>query len=1216
MDKKEKNKNNSEENIIPKPETIKSIEIVDEMKDSYLDYAMSVIVSRALPDVRDGLKPVHRRILYAMYDMGLLSSTRYRKSAAIVGEVLGKYHPHGDSSVYDALVRMAQDFSMRYPLVIGQGNFGCFTGETKVKLADKRDLSFLELIEEYKQGKKNYTFTVGNDGKIKIAEIRHPRKTKYAEIMKIVLDNGKEIKCTLDHKFMLKKGEYVEAKDLEIGDSLMPCYFRNSTKKDDPNMNGYTMVFQPASNLWDFAHILSDEFNILNGIYEKNTGRIRHHIDFNKSNNSPNNIIRMNWKEHWQVHYRLTSEKHKNDQTYREKLALGRQKFWSNPKNREAYSKRMSERNRENWKKGEYREKMSEMLRESTKNYLSQHPEKIKEISERATATLKRLWKIPEYRQLFHEKIVKSNKNRKTNLTGKKKFEKICQYLKDNNLDLNRDNYKETRKVIFKTKSFTSWDLGIRKYYNSDVNYLACAIYGNHKVIKKEFLKEFVDVYDLTIENSHNFALSAGVFVHNSIDGDPPAAQRYTEAKLSKAGEELLKDIDKETVDFRDNYDSTRREPIVLPTSVPGLLMNGTTGIAVGMATNIPPHNLGELIDASNFLIDNPDAPTEDLFKFIQGPDFPTGGFIFDKKEIIKAFSQGRGPILMRGKAEIEETKSGRLQILITEIPFQVEKSSLLIQMAKLVENKKVQGIKDIRDESDKDGMRVIIELKSEALPQRILNSFYKYTDLQKTFHLNLLALVDGIQPRVLSLKEALSFFIAHRKIVITRRIQHNLKKAKERAHILEGLAKALSKIDAVIKTIKSSKSREDAKLNLMKKFKLTEIQSYAILEMKLQNLARMEREKIKEELDLKLKQIKDWSEILKNEKKIYKIVKDELLEIKEKYTNPRRTKLVSQKIEQISDEDLIPDEETIIVLTKGGYIKRINPLTYRVQRRGGKGMIGLKTNSEDMVDHFVLSSTRDNLLVFTDSGKVFRTNIYEIPEGSRISKGRGLMNFLEISPEEKVLSLIPIKKQSESDFLAMVTQKGIVKKTPQTEFENVRRTGIKAIKLLKGDLLRQVVRVTRGDELIIITKKGKSIRFKEKDIRSMGRVSTGVRGIKLSKDDEVIGIQDITQEKIKTTSLLILTSNGVGKKVKLSNYRIQSRGGSGIITIKVSEKTGGVVYAKILEKQEEDLVIISQKGQIIKTDIKAISVLGRMARGVKVMRLKTGDQIASAVCL
>jgi len=1211
-----KNKNNNKENIAPKPETIKPVEIVEEMKDSYLDYAMSVIVSRALPDVRDGLKPVHRRILYAMYDMGLLSTARYRKSAAIVGEVLGKYHPHGDSSVYDALVRMAQDFSMRYPLAIGQGNFGCFTGETKVKLADGRDLSFLELIEEHKQGKKNYTFTVNKEGKIKIAEIKHPRKTKYAEIMKVVLDNGEEIKCTLDHKFMLKGGEYIEAKDMKIGDSLMPCYFRNSTKEDDPNMNGYTMIFQPTSSIWDFVHILSDEFNILNNIYEKNTGRIRHHIDFNKSNNNPANIIRMNWKEHWQVHYKLISEKHKNDQAYREKLALGRQKFWSNPKNKEAYSKRMSERNCENWKKEEYRKKMSEMLRESTKSYLRAHPERIKEISERATITLKKLWKIPKYRQLFHEKIVKSNKNRKTNLTGKIKFEKICQHLKDNNLVLNKENYEEARKIIFKTKSFTSWDLGLGKYYNNDINYLVCAISGNHKIIKKEFPKETVNVYDLTIKGSHNFALSAGVFVHNSIDGDPPAAQRYTEAKLSKAGEELLKDLEKETVDFRDNYDNTRKEPIVLPASVPGLLMNGTTGIAVGMATNIPPHNLGELIDASNFLIDNPDAPTEDLFKFIQGPDFPTGGFIFDKKEIIKVFSQGRGPILMRGKAEIEETKSGRLQILITEIPYQVEKSSLLIQMAKLVESKKVQGIKDIRDESDKDGMRVIIELKSEALPQRILNSFYKYTDLQKTFHLNLLALVDGIQPRVLSLKEALSFFIAHRKEVITRRIQYNLKKARERAHILEGLAIALSKIDAVIKIIKSSKSKEDAKFNLMKKFKLTEIQSTAILEMKLHNLARLERARLQEELDLRLKQIKEWLEILKSEKRIDKIIKDELLEIKEKYTNPRRTKLVSQKPGQISDEDLIPDEETIIVLTKGGYIKRINPLTYRVQRRGGKGMIGLKTSSEDMVDHFILASTRDNLLVFTDSGKVFKSNIYEIPEGSRISKGRGLMNFLEIGPEEKVLSLIPIKKQSVSDFLVMITKNGVVKKTSQSEFENVRRTGIKAIKLLKGDLLKQVAKVGKGDELIIITKKGKSIRFKEKDIRSMGRVSTGVRGIKLSKDDEVIGIQDITQEKIKTTSLLILTSNGIGKKVKLSNYRIQSRGGSGIITIKVSEKTGDVVYAKILEQQEEDLVIISQKGQVIKTDIKTISILGRMAQGVRVMNLKAGDKIASAVCL
>jgi DNA gyrase subunit A len=821
-----KEKEDDTKNIKPAVDSqIQQIEIVKEMKDSYLDYAMSVIVSRALPDVRDGLKPVHRRILFAMHDMGLTSSAKFRKSAAVTGDVLGKYHPHGDASVYEALVRMAQDFSMRYPLIIGQGNFG-------------------------------------------------------------------------------------------------------------------------------------------------------------------------------------------------------------------------------------------------------------------------------------------------------------------------------------------------------------------------------------------------------SIDGDPPAAQRYTEAKLSKIGEELLKDIEKETVDFRENYDATRKEPIVLPSAVPGLLLNGTTGIAVGMATNIPPHNLSELVEATSFLIDNPEATTEDLFKFVQGPDFPTGGFIFDKKEIIKAFSQGKGPILMRGKAEIEETKTGRHQIVISEIPFQVEKSALLEQMAKLVENKKLQGIKDIRDESDKDGMRITIELKPEALPQRILNSFYKYTDLQKNFHLNLLALVDGIQPRVLSLKEALSFFIIHRKEVIVRRIQYDLNKAKERVHILEGLDKALNKIDAVIKTIKASKSKDDARINLMKQFKLTEIQANAILEMKLQSLALLEREKIKEELELKLKQIKEWIEILKNEKKIYKVVKDELFEIKEKYGGPRRTKIISQKAGEISDEELIPDEETIIILTKDGYIKRINPSTYKVQKRGGKGMIGLKTSEEDMVEHFALASTRDNLLVFTDSGKAFKTNIYEIPEGSRISKGRGLMNFLEISPEEKVLSLIPVKKGSEIDsFLAMVTKKGVVKKTAQIDFENVRRTGIKAIKLLKGDLLKQVVRVEKGDELIIITKKGKSIRFKEKEIRSMGRVSSGVRGIKLSANDEVVAIQNIVKEKIQKANLLILTSNGSGKKVKLSNYRVQSRGGSGVITLKVNEKTGEIVFAKILENEEE-LVIISKKGQVIKTELKSISILGRMARGVRVMKFKTGDQIASAVCI
>ena len=808
---------------------IKPREITQEMRESYIDYAMSVIVSRALPDVRDGLKPVHRRILYAMYEDGLRHDAKFRKSATVVGSCLGRYHPHGDQSVYDALVRMAQDFSLRYPLIQGQGNFG-------------------------------------------------------------------------------------------------------------------------------------------------------------------------------------------------------------------------------------------------------------------------------------------------------------------------------------------------------------------------------------------------------SIDGDPPSAMRYSEAKLSKIGEEMLKDIEKNTVPFIDNYDGTRKEPNVLPSPLPQLLLNGSFGIAVGMATNIPPHNLSEVCDTSIYLIDHPKVDTEDLFKFIKGPDFPTGGEIFDQKEIIAAYSQGRGPIVARGKAEIEEIKEERFQIVITEIPFQTQKSALLEQLANLVSEKKIEGIKNIRDESDKEGMRILVELSREANPQRVLNQLYKFTELQKTFHLNMLALVEGIQPKVLNLVELLNYFLLHRKEVVFRKTKYDLEKAKERAHILEGLQKCLGNIDEVIRIIKGSENREDAKKRLMVRFRLDEIQANAILETKLAQLAKLERKKIEDELKETHLKINEFSAILKSPQKIKEVIKKELVQLKENFGDERRTKVHIQKVGEIAEEDLIPQEETIITLTQGGYIKRINPKTYKLQKRGGKGILGMKTIGEDIVEHFLIANTHDQLLFFTDSGKVFKTPVYEIPEGGRVAKGRGLLNFLEISPEEKVLSLIPIGKEDAAltKFLVMVTKNGIIKKTAISEFENVRRSGLIAILLRQGDLLKKVCKTGGQDELILVTKNGKAIRFKEKDIRPMGRSATGVKGIRLGKVDEVIGmdvIKPITYNLKPKTYLLVVTENGYGKRTDLREYRLQKRGGTGIKTAKMTQKTGNLVSSKALIN-EEDLIIISQKGQVIRTKISQISKLSRATQGVRIMKLEEGDKVASATCI
>ena len=794
-----------------------------------------------------------------------------------------------------------------------------------------------------------------------------------------------------------------------------------------------------------------------------------------------------------------------------------------------------------------------------------------------------------------------------------------------------------------------------------------------------------IAVYDSLARMAQDFSLR-----YPLIDGqgnwgstdDSPAAMRYTECRLSKIGEEMLRDIEKNTVGFVPNYDGTRKEPIVLPSPLPQLILNGSLGIAVGMATNIPPHNLSEVCDALIYLLEQPKADRiEDVFKFIKGPDFPTGGEIFDQKEIIFAYSQGRGPILTRGKVEIEEINGGRFQIVITEIPFQVQKSALLLQLANLVSEKKLEGIKNIRDESDKEGMRILVELSREANPQRVLNQLYKFTELQKTFHLNMLALIDGIQPKVLNLVELLNYFILHRKEVIIRRTKYDLEKAKERAHILEGLQKCLGNIDEVIRIIKGSADRNDAQKRLMKRFRLDEIQANAILETKLAQLAKLERKKVEDELKETHLKIKEFLAILKSPQKIKEVIKKELVQLKENFGDERKTRVHIQKVGEISDEDLIPQEETIITLTQGGYIKRINPRNYKIQKRGGKGILGMKTIGEDIVEHFLIANTHDQLLFFTDSGKVFRTPVYEIPEAGRVTKGRGLLNFLEISPQEKVLSLIPLAKNEETKYLVMVTKNGIIKKTAISEFENVRRSGLIAILLKEGDLLRKISETGGEDEIILVTKNGKSIRFKEKDIRSMGRSAAGVKGIKLGKEDEVIGMDVIQNQKSKTELpkeakvkmrtkfssptelpkeakvkmrtkfssptelpmeakvkmrmkfsspvksqksekqyLLVVTENGYGKRTDLKEYRLQKRGGTGIKTAKIIQKTGNLISSKVLtalrEQAPEDLIVISQKGQVIRIKISQISRLSRATQGVRIMKLEAGDKVASATCI
>jgi len=770
-----------------------------------------------------------------------------------------------------------------------------------------------------------------------------------------------------------------------------------------------------------------------------------------------------------------------------------------------------------------------------------------------------------------------------------------------------RDGLKPVQRRIL----YSMWKLGLK---HSGKFRKSATVVG--EVLGKYHPHGDSAVYDAMVRMAQFFSLREplveGQGNFGSMDGDSPAAMRYTEARLSAISEEMLTDIEKNTVDWNDNYDGTRKEPSFLPAKLPQLLLNGTMGIAVGMATNIPPHNLSELVSGIIYHIDNPGASIEQLMEFIKGPDFPTAGYIYNKKDILEAYSTGRGGIVTRAKADIVEEKQGKFQIVISEMTYQTNKASLIIKIADLVKNGKIQGIKDIRDESDKDGVRIVIDLKKDAFPKKILNKLYSSTELQKTFHLNMLALIDGIEPRVLNLKSVIEQYISHRRNVVTRRTQFELDRAKDRAHILEGLKKALDHINQIIATIKRSATKEKAHANLMKNFRLSEKQATAILEMRLQTLAGLERKKIEDELEEKRKLIKKLEAILKDPKKILAIIKDELAEINEKYGNPRKTKVFKGGVSDFSQEDLIANEEAIISLTEDGYVKRLSPNTFRTQRRGGKGVVGGSIKEGDAVDKVLSVMTHDNLFFFTNTGKVFSLKSYEIPVSSRTAKGQAIVNFLQIGPEEKITSILSVSNSSEEKYLVMQTVQGKIKKTSLEDFENVRRSGLIAIKLQKDDALEWVGTTSGKDDIIITTSNGQAIRFKESQVRPMGRAAAGVRAIKLKKSDMVVSM-NIIKKEFEDPQLLVITANGYGKRSPLAKYKTQSRGGSGIKTAKVTTKTGVVSSAHVISAESEtDLIASSNKGQIIRTPIEHISILGRATQGVRIMSLKKEEQVAA----
>jgi DNA gyrase subunit A len=716
-------------------------------------------------------------------------------------------------------------------------------------------------------------------------------------------------------------------------------------------------------------------------------------------------------------------------------------------------------------------------------------------------------------------------------------------------------------------------------------------------------------IYDAMVRMAQDFSyrlmLVEGHGNFGSVDGDPPAAMRYTEARLSKGAMAMLRDLNKETVDFRPNFDETLKEPVVLPSRYPNLLVNGSAGIAVGMATNIPPHNLGEVVDGLIRIIEDPEIAIEELNKVIKGPDFPTAGIIVGREGIRQMYQKGRGQIRVRARAYIETTSNGRSRIIVTELPYMVNKAAMLERIAELVRDRKIEGISDLRDESDRSGMRVVIELKRDAQGQVVLKQLYKHTQMQETFGAIMLALVDN-EPRILNLKQILHYYLQHQKEVVTRRTEFDLRKAEERAHILEGLRIALDHLDEVIKLIRSSRTEQIAKEGLMENFGLSELQAQAILDMRLRRLTGLERDKIEEEYRELLKTISYLKDLLTDERKIYGVIKQELLELKKEFADERRTEIVSGDGE-ISDEEMIADEDIVVTISNQGYIKRLPVTTYSSQRRGGKGITGVKPKEDDFVEHMFITSTLKQVLFFTNLGKVYVLKGYEIPEASRQARGMAIVNLLQFMPQERVTAVIPVSNVQEDSYLFFATRQGFVKKTSLGEFANIRRGGLIALSLEDGDELVGAHLTTKGQEILLVTTFGQSIRFQQEDVRTMGRNARGVRGINLRPGDQLVAMDAVRQN----ADVLVVTENGFGKRTPIEEYRIQTRGGKGIKTLNINEKNGSIVSMKLVD-EENELMVITAHGIMIRIQVGEISRYGRAAQGVKIMSLADGDQVVS----
>lgn len=1265
---------------------IKPIEIEEEMQSSYLDYAMSVIVARALPDVRDGLKPVHRRILYAMDDLGLRPQARFRKSAAVVGEVLAKYHPHGDVAVYDSMVRMTQDFLMRYPLVDGQGNFGsmdgdsaaamryCVVGDTLI-ITDKGLVPIKDISKDKNNNLSSLVLSLGK---------KTNKATKWFDsgkhpTIKITTNRGFSIQGSYNHPILVwtcditgkplfkwKLLKEIEKGDIAVIDrslnilwperkvslhSYRPTLKPRMQKKHLPSeLNGNlahimgALISEGAISEKKIEFCSSDEKWIAKFIecWQKTFPDCRLHI-FNKK---PNSFGKKNYQR-IEIHSRYIINFLKN-------LGLKPVKskerdipltILQSPKSVVSeFLKAYFEGNGSISSAQNMIElsciSVSEKLINQIQILLLRFGIVASKYFDKYRNTFKLYIRGLKNYQLFKENInfISSRKKEKFNaaISGLVKDYSITDFVPflssfvRSNLDENNSwPVKEfTSKQNFDRYSNlqekqTQILTGVKSIPKRQIKMIFHELLENHYLFDPVVNIEdcgMEKVYSIKVDSKCHSFIGNGFINHN------------TEAKMAKISEEMLADIEKNTVDFKDNYDGTRKEPVVLPTKIPNLILNGTLGIAVGMATTIPPHNLSEVIDALLYLADNPSANIDELIKFIKGPDFPTGGMILNGEEIKEAYASGKGRIVMRAVGKIEETSKG-FKIIISELPFQINKAVLVERIADLIKEKRVEGVVELRDESSGEGVRIVLDLKKNSFPQKILNQLYKYTPMQSVFHINMLALTKNLEPKIMTLKMILEYFLEHRKEVVRRRCEFDLKEAKLRLHILEGLKIALDNLNEVIATIKKSTDRNEARKKLIKKFELSEIQANAILDMRLHQLAALERQKIEEEYKVKKKLIAFLESVLKDSKKLLKIIKEEFLEIKEKYGDERRTKIVREKAEYLKEEDLIPNEQVIVTITTNNYIKRIPLITYRAQKRGGKGVLGMSTIEEEGIKQLLVAQNHDRLFFFTSTGKLFVCPVYELPKGTRVSKGNALVNFLNLSPSEDVTSIIAVSKDAKINYLLMVTKNGIVKKTPLLSFSNVRKSGIFAIKIKANDKLSWVRETSGEDEVIIVTKKGMAIKFSEKDIPKRGRIAGGVIGIRLKKEDEVVGADVLNKKEIKnieeefkkngkkrkkkiTKDVLVISEFGYGKKTLVEDYHLQRRAGRGVKTFKITPKTGDLVSMKIINPFVKQLILISAQGQVIRIPTGSIPRLSRTTQGVRLMRLNSQDKVVSFGCI